>query len=248
MSTQSIRPIDKLKSEWEVLGRSKDAELALGNLANLESGIAVLALDNLGDLLEYILGVTGREQRARSAELLRAMLRSSSAHPLIPRAILQCLIPGLIGVARRLRWGHGGDWEDGGSFFSDLLGCAWEVIQDWSDQDRPYAVLDLLSAIRCRMRRIILSQSSTRIEVPLEVNSLELVDESPYSTSGATSLEQLARAIEDLSGHGLDKADAAVIYAHRVLGLSIAELSRISGCSSRRLYAGRTRAEQLLCA
>ncbi len=72
---------------------------------------------------------------------------------MIPRALLQALVPGLLSVAKRLSWGRGGDWESGGPFFSDLVTTAWEVIADWAGQDRPYAALDLLSAIRCRSRR-----------------------------------------------------------------------------------------------
>ena len=63
------------------------------------------------------------------------------------------LVPGLIIVARKLQWGKGGDWRDGSEFFGDVLATTWLVLQEWSGQDRPYAVLDLLSAIRCRLRR-----------------------------------------------------------------------------------------------
>ena len=56
-------------------------------------------------------------------------------------------------VAGKLRWGQGGEWQDGEEFFGELLSTTWLVLQEWAGQDRPYAVLDLLSAIRCRVRR-----------------------------------------------------------------------------------------------
>ncbi len=67
--------------------------------------------------------------------------------------LVQALIPGLVTVAGKLQWGHGGEWRDGEEFFGELLSTTWLVLQEWSGQDRPYAVLDLLSAIRCRLRR-----------------------------------------------------------------------------------------------
>ena len=96
--------------------------------------------------------------RARAARVIQAMLRSQGVHPLVPRAVLQAILPGLVSVARRLSWGAGGDWNGGGAFFVDLLTTAWEVVVEWAGDDRDYAVLDLLSAIRCRLRRQRLSQ------------------------------------------------------------------------------------------
>ena len=60
------------------------------------------------------------------------------------------------------RWGSGGDWDGGGAFFADPVTTAWEVIVDWAGDDRDYAVLDLLSAIRCRLRRQLLHQRTGR--------------------------------------------------------------------------------------
>jgi hypothetical protein len=70
----------------------------------------------------------------------------------------------------------------------------------------------------------------------------------PSSLSGTTALEDLARAIEQLNGHGLDPGDAAVLYGHRILGLSMKELANISGESRRGLELRRRRAERELCA
>jgi hypothetical protein len=81
------------------------------------------------------------------------MLREADVRRLIVRCLIQALLPGLLTVAKRLRWGQGGDWDDGSEFFSETLSTTWMVLFEWSGQDRPYAVLDLLSAIRCRMRR-----------------------------------------------------------------------------------------------
>jgi hypothetical protein len=162
MTTVSYRPVDQLAAEWSVSGRSAESRRALEALRRREPGIdAALPpeVGDLGDLVERLhrIGPTAatgaRQAREAAAEVVRALLRSADADPMIPRALLQALVPGLLGVANRLSWGRGGDWEGGGPFLSDLVTTAWEVIADWAGQDRPYATLDLLSAVRCRSRR-----------------------------------------------------------------------------------------------
>ena len=92
-------------------------------------------------------------QREEAARLVRVLLREADADPFICRMLVQALVPGLVTVAGKLQWGRGGEWQDGEEFFGELLATTWLVLQEWSGQDRPYAVLDLLSAIRCRLRR-----------------------------------------------------------------------------------------------
>jgi DNA-directed RNA polymerase specialized sigma24 family protein len=46
---------------------------------------------------------------------------------------------------------------------------------------------------------------------------------------GRTGEELLAAALVDATGHGLTIADAAVLYATRVLGMSLAEVADIAG-------------------
>jgi hypothetical protein len=159
---------------------------------------------------------------------------------LLARAILQAILPGLVSVARRLSWGAGGEWTDGGAFFSDLVTTAWEVIAAWAGQDRQYAVLDLLSAIRCRMRRQFIERERTK-ELPLGPEFEDRVIAHP--SFGRTALDELASAIEEHVDLGLDPVDGAVLYGVRVLGLTTADLARISGRSRRYLSGCRIRAE-----
>ena len=190
-------------------------------------------------------GAIGDQGGTWAPGVLQAMLRSGSLHPLIPRSILQAILPGLVTVARRLSWGSGGEWPDGGTFFSDLLTTAWEVINDWRGDDRPYALLDLLSAVRCRMRRQVVGGRTAR-KRPLGSDLERQLTVSTYS--GLSDLEVLARAIQDLSHSQLDPTDAAVLYGLRVLGLSMTEMARMTGRSRRFLADRKKRAEQQLCA
>ncbi len=175
MTTIAYRPVDQLAAEWTVSGRSVESRRALEALRRrdplIDARIPSEVCD-LGDLVERLHRVRptrakgAREAREAAAEVVRALLRSADADPMIPRALLQALVPGLLGVAKRLSWGRGGDWEGGGPFFSDLVTTAWEVIADWAGQDRPYAALDLLSAVRCRSRRQLMAHRlrQTRVQ------------------------------------------------------------------------------------
>jgi len=241
-----LRPIDQLTTDWQVRSRSPDSRIALSRLAAAEEVVASLGARDLGDVVAA-LQPTGRSaDRDRAAHVLQAMVRSQDVHPLVARAILQAIVPGLISAARRLSWGSGGDWEDAGAFLADALTTAWEVIVEWSGQDRDYAVLDLLSAIRCRLRRQMLRQRSDRRRVVL---GLDLDTAAPArQSSGSTDLEELARAIDGITGHGLDPFDAALLYANRVLGLTMSELAHTSGTSRRQVSERRDRAARVLAA
>lgn len=244
MSPVTRRPIDQLTAEWRVTGRSPAARTALRLLSQTEDSVAALGVTDLAELVDALRQARGPSERARAALVLRAMLRSQSVHPLVPRAVLQAIVPGLVTVARRLSWGAGGDWEDGAAFFADLLTTAWEVITDWSGEDRGYAVLDLLSAIRCRLRRQLLRMRAGHERTVL---GLDLDRLAPGAVSGSSDLEELARAIDQLTGKGLDRTDAAVLYASRVLGLSVSELASLSGLTRHQLDDRRHRAVQRLC-
>ena len=246
MTQLRFRPIDQLSAEWEGVSRGPESRRAAALLSGAEPAVALLGADDLGALISALRRASGAAGRVDAARVVQAMLRSQSVHPLIPRAILQAVVPGLVNVARRLAWGSGGDWEDGGTFFADLVATTWEVIVSWSGQDRDYAVLDLLSAVRCRLRRQLLSQRSAhdQLELGLDADAALL----GRAGAGTSDLDLLAGAIEDLAGRGLDRSDAAVLYGTRVLGLSICELAQMTGRSRRHLTQLRQRAERQLCA
>jgi DNA-directed RNA polymerase specialized sigma24 family protein len=100
----------------------------------------------------------------------------------------------------------------------------------------------LLSAIRCRLRRQ--AQAYRR---HLEA-STDLADVADSRSPGTTVLEDLARALERLAGGEISRSDAAVIYAHRVLGYSISELAGLTGHTRKQLDYWRLRGERVLSA
>jgi hypothetical protein len=196
------------------------------------------------DLVEHMRQHSGRVRREEAARLFRILLREAGADPFIRRTLVQALVPGLVTVAKKLRWGQGGEWQDGAEFFGEVLSTAWVVLNQWSGQDRPYAVLDLLSAIRCRLRRQLFRSK----EVGERTVSLKTEEIGPPSYRSETDLEELTRRLIDVYREGARADEVQVLYAHHVLGYSIAELSSVMGRERRALYARRDRGGRRLCA
>jgi DNA-directed RNA polymerase specialized sigma24 family protein len=120
------------------------------------------------------------------------------------------------------------------------------VLQEWSGQDRPYAVLDLLSAIRCRLRRqLFRSKDQGGRSAPLGPDIGEVLSR---SARPETDLEELARLLIELHQEGMRPEEVQVLYAHHVLGYSMAELAALTGRDRRALYARRDRGHRRLCA
>jgi DNA-directed RNA polymerase specialized sigma24 family protein len=234
-STTSRRvsaPIAQMTAEWRAIGRSRAAIAALATVAPRDPELQRLVFGAEGeapacvspyDLVEHLRQATGRRQREAAA---------------------QVLLPGLITVATKLQWGRGGDWSSGDEFFSELLSTTWLTIAEWTGQDRPYAVLDLLSAIRCRLRRQLLRAKELRTHTgPLTHAVMASLDVRPE-----TDLEELARLLIDLRLEGMREDEVQILYAHEVLGFTIAELAEVTGRDRRALYARRDRGRRRLCA
>lgn len=250
MTIDALRPLDRLARDWEARRRSQASRDALRALAHAEPDVALVGAADLGDLVEALIGSSRASRptqralpdRERAGALFRAALRSGNVHPLVSRALLQALVPGLVGVARRLTWGKGGEWESQGAFFVDAITTAWEVVEGWAGQDRTYAVLDVLSAVRCRLRRRIRRHHDLLLAERLASDDERL---SESAAPGVSDAEELARAI-DRERRALDAGDATVLYAHRVLGYSLSEIAACSGHSRRFLAARRDRAVSAL--
>lgn len=245
----TLRPIEQLQADWDACGRTPASATAMARLAAREPLVAELGLRDLGELVAWLRAARFAQAGSPSptaAAVVRCMLRGAEADPMVPRAIVQALLPGLVGVARRLSWGRGGDWDGPPAFLFDLLATTWELVRDWAGDDRPYAVVDLLSAARCRMRREVERRrvAARRHVVGLDADAF---GSEPWRR-GPTDLDELASALVDLAQLDGHRRDAAVLYAHRVLGYSLTELARRTGRSRRRMVEARDRATRLLTA
>jgi hypothetical protein len=250
-SKQRVALIDQMAAEWQSIGRTPTAVRSLREVAGRDPDLARLVVGTgTGpapcptpyDLVEHMRRAAGRAQREEAARLVRVLLREAGADPFICRMLVQALVPGLVNVAGKLRWGRGGEWQDGEEFFGELLSTTWLVLEEWSGQDRPYAVLDLLSAIRCRLRRQLFRSKD------LGWRSIPLDDAVDRSLRPETDLEELARILIDLHHEGMRPDEVQVLYAQHVLGYSMAELAALTGRDRRGLYARRDRGQRRLCA
>jgi len=171
------------------------------------------------------------------------MVRSADLDALLPRAIIQALLPGLLTLPRRIDINQG-PWCDLDSFYADALSALWELTMSWSGTSRPYAAGDLLSAVRTRLRTL---QASERRHRCRQISSPEVLDTLPASI-GRTGEELLAAAIAEASGNGLQVADAAVLYATRVLGMSLGEVADLTELPAHQLGRQRRHAIDQLVA
>ncbi|HEY1650372.1 MAG TPA: hypothetical protein VGG09_00685 [Acidimicrobiales bacterium] len=268
MPTSTTRPrrpqrprvavIDQMEIEWRSIGRTGHAVRTLHGVAHRDPGLARLVFgDGDGnptgepprcptpcDLVAHMRRASGRAQRDEAARLVRVLLREAGADPFVARMLVQVLVPGLISVAGKLRWGQGGDWQDGEEFFGELLSTTWCIIAEWAGQDRRYAVLDLLSAIRCRLRRQLFRAKD--LAERTVVNGAH--DGPGHAAPSETLLDELARALVDQHHQGMPADELEVLYGHSVLGYSIAELAVLTGRDRRGLYTRRDRARRHLCA
>jgi hypothetical protein len=252
-SRPPIAAITQLASEWRSLGRSVGAVTALRKVAVQDAALATLVIGTVAappscptplDLVEHLRHAQGRVPREEAAQVVRVLLREAQRDSLVPRILLQAVLPGLVAVAGKLQWGRGGDWADGDDFFGDLLSTTWATIEEWSGQDRPYAVLDLLSAVRCRLRRQLMKAK----EYGLRQQPLGRTHTATLAAPRETHLEELSRLLIDLRQQGMHLDEVQVLYAQHVLGYSISELASVTGRNRRALYARRDRGLRRLCA
>jgi hypothetical protein len=227
MDSPTIR---QLRYEWRALGSARISRTACHRLAECEPVIARLDVDDLAELVTALSPSSAALSRNEAAAVIAAMLKSATVDPLIPRAIIQALIPGILGLARRID-GADGPWGDLDTFYGDAISALFEQITTWSGTLRPYAAGDLLSGVRTKLRTLQVSEARHRTR---RLDTSDGLDVLPGSI-GPSGEELLAASIIEATGDGLAASDAAVLYATRVLGLPLSEVAELTGISLRRL-------------
>ncbi|HLK45695.1 MAG TPA: hypothetical protein VKT18_06880, partial [Acidimicrobiales bacterium] len=153
----------ELRREWRSTGRTAAARRAVTALRTGSGPLVPAGVGDLADLVRALEPDGGLDQLHR-ARLVALLLARSDRDPLLRRCLLQTLLPGIVSVARQLRFGDG-IADDPRAFLTDALAEAYELIESWAGQRRVYAAPDLLSALRCRMRRRLLAERSHRDEL-----------------------------------------------------------------------------------
>jgi hypothetical protein len=234
MDSPTIR---QLRNEWRAIGTSRVSRTACHRLAAREPVIARLDVNDLSELVSVLSLSSVALSRNEAAAVIAAMLHSATVDPLIPRAIIQALIPGILGLARQLD-GTAAPWCDLDTFYGDAVSCLFEQITTWSGTRRPYAAGDLLSGVRTKLRTLQISETRHRSR---RLGTSAALEALPGSI-GPSGEELLAASMHEAAGDGLAASDAAVLYATRVLGLPLVEVAELTGISVRRLGRQRTHA------
>lgn len=240
MTTFTNHQLDQMRQEWQGISRSRAARQSLEDLASESHSIRSLGIKDLGDLVKVLEPGSGLDAAER-AHVVSELLRLSGDDPLVTRALLQTLLPGLVGVARRLGWGRAAGMEPG-VLMADLITLCFEVITEWRGQIRPYAAPDLLNAVRCRMRRQL---ANCHPSASLD-SELERARDLCVAISDAEPFDEIGARLQAL-GADLDPLGAAGLYGREVLGFTYRELASMIGVSPRKLAeASRRMAMRIL--
>jgi hypothetical protein len=205
--------------------------------------VAHLLVDDLAELVTILSPRSGHLSRNEAAAVIAAMLRGAGVDPLVPRAIIQALIPGILALPRRIDIDQG-PWCDLDTFLADAISALWELTVGWSGTDRPYAAGDLLSGVRTKMRTLQTSERRYRAHRAGTPDALDIVP----ASIGRSGEELLAAALTEATEDGLEVADAAVLYATRVLGMSMSEVANLADVPAGHLRRQRRHAIERLVA
>jgi len=154
--------LGRLREEWRRLGRSTTSRRCGTAFALRHPELALAGARDLGDVVDALEPRGGRSVLQR-AQIVACMLEDAD-DPMIHRALLQTLLPGVVSVVRQLGFGRG-VIEDPSETLDHAIATLSELIVDWAGESRPYAAPDLLSALRGRLRRWILKEKEARHSV-----------------------------------------------------------------------------------
>src|ERR1039458_7113782 len=163
-----------LRSERLAIGTTPQSSTACHRLAQCEPVVDRHEVGNLAELDAALSLSSGGLSRNEAAEVITAMLRSADVDALVPRAIIEALIPGILALPRSLALADG-PWCDVDAFYGDAIPLLWELTTRWSGTNRPYAAGDLLSGVRTRMRTLQSSERrhrSRQSDTPGELDTL----------------------------------------------------------------------------
>ncbi len=147
--------LGQLRNDW--CWRAHSDESARG-LTAFRQRHASLALEGICDFGGVVAALETRSTRSviERARIVEALL-VDSRDEMVRRTLLQTLLPGVVSVCRKLRFGDG-IVESPSDAVVMAVSLLEELLCDWAGQHRPYAAPDLLSALRGRLRRWLLKE------------------------------------------------------------------------------------------
>lgn len=154
--------LELLRREWRRISVTSDSRRAAATLRQRHGERLFTTAHHLGDI------VAGLEQRSGYSVHERArgvtVLLAESGDPIVRRALLQTLLPGVVSACRQLRFGDG-IVASPSICLNEALALLCELLVDWAGQERPYAAPDLVSALRGRLRRWLLKEKEFQAQL-----------------------------------------------------------------------------------
>jgi len=231
------RALESIRSEWELVRATPRSRLAASRLCALEPAVERLQVADLGAIVATTSGELGAVPLPVVHEVIGALVRQFACDELLGIALVRVLVPGLVAVARSMRWGAGGPWNDRGEFETDLVAAAWRSAHAHAGRslERP-----------CRT---MLEQARRSLRTDVERHRRETARRRPadaldeLAASETDHLTELAKGLAQLAGSVIPERDAALLLANRVHGYRLSELAELSGESVAQLSYRRRRAE-----
>ena len=178
--------------------------------------------------------------------MLEAVLTQAKDDPWAVRTVVQALLPGLAGVARRgrsLLKGTVAVWESLEELDQHVVALAYERVTAMAGTAHPWAAQTIIDGTWQRLRTYARAERRrARCQEELAQGQLRL--EPPVSAA-----EELAAVLTDAVERGVvDPAHASVVYSFRVSGRPPEAVAPSVGHSARTLWRWLRRAEDALIA
>ena len=204
--------LTQLRYEWTAIGFDA-ASRAVWRDIQQRNQLDFVEADSLGTLLKRLEPRGGLTVEERS--MVIQVLLQEAAHPVVHRALLQTLLPGLVSTCRQLQFGRGIIHRPS-DVVNEAITMLSEILDEWAGQSRPYAAPDILSALRGRLRRWLLREKD---------HSRRTIGETTLATVEAESshlLIRLTKLLEQPEHQDL----AEMVYARVFQGVPLAELAK----------------------
>jgi hypothetical protein len=238
-------PFSNLTRDWAITGQSPTARSTMTRLARTTPLLAAFRTPN-----DAVLACNRRDGE-RCHQILRALVHHAPDEPLAARAALQAILPGLLAISRRAQHpsngrlvGPGRPFTSSAELATDIISTAYERIRTGVDAASSWPATKILDSTAMRIRT--LARIHRRVTAAESVLPPE--PQNPCLRAARTSDEEYTLVLVDAVRTGvLQRDDAALLYANRVLGHSVSDIAGAVGRNGSVLRRERRRAEcQLL--
>jgi DNA-directed RNA polymerase specialized sigma24 family protein len=221
-----------LDAEWRRVGTGRAAAARLEEWARREPVLGGFVLPS-----ELVARCHSRDDQCFANAVLRALLRLGASDGLAARTVLQAVLPGLVGVARRARAASpcSRACRD-----QEVVATAWEQITALSASPPAWPAMAIVGATWSRLRTQLGRERRWRDGT----EPMGDREEPPAVLAGPSSGEVLLGVLAESVRRGAINRDASQVIARtRVLGSSPEDVARASGRTVAAVYKLRQRAE-----